>query len=165
MQYKPESFLKLPCRLLWCDGYIDENNLKVKMNLSDKIVYAHIKNRYQFFKGLGNQYFDSQQTIADVCNLDVRSVNTIIRNFEKNGIVVVLKKSYGRVLKNIYTFIRDLTVWKRKPGEKKNSPRVAVDYESFLIPEGEFINDLPDIGYSKEEELDIDNFDVPGWSE
>lgn len=164
MQYKPESFLKLPYRLLWCDGYIDENNLKVKMNLSDKIVYAHIKNRFQFFKNMGNQYFDSQQTIADVCNLDIKSVNTIIRKFEKSGIVIVLKQSYGRVIKNVYTFIRDLTVWKRKAGEKKNNPRVAVDYESFFIPEIDFVNDLSDISYSKEVELDIDNFDLPEWS-
>lgn len=165
MQYKQESFLKLPYRLLWCDGYIDENNLKVKMNLSDKIVYAHIKNRFQFFKGLGNQYFDSQQTIADVCNLDVRSVNTIIRNFEKSGIVVVLKKSYGRVLKNVYTFIKDLTLWKRPPGAKKNSTRVAVDYETYTLDEAEFVHNLPDIGYYKETELDIDNIDLPEWSE
>lgn len=164
MLYKEGSFLKLPYSLLWCDGYIDENKLQVKMNLSDKIVYSHIKNRYQFFKSMGKEYYDSQQSIADMCNLDVRSVNTIMRNFEKGGVIVVLKRSFGQILKNVYTFIRDLEVWKRKPGEKKNAPRVTVDYETFTLSEDEFVNDLPDIGYYKEVELDIDNIDLPGRS-
>lgn len=160
MVYKEGSFLKLPYSLLWCDGYVDENNIQVKMNQSDKIVYAHIKNRYQFFKSMGKEYFDSQQSIADVCNLDVRSVNTIIRNFEKGGVVVVLKRPFGQILKNVYTFIRDLKVWKRKPGEKKNAPRIPVT-DTILISEEEFMHNLPDIGYYKEVELDIDNFDMP----
>lgn len=160
-----ESFLKIPYRLLSCDGYVDENNLRVKMNLSDKIVYAYIKNRYQFFKAGGSDYFDSQQSIAVVCNLDVRSVNTIIRNFEKSGVLVILKKSYGRLLKNVYTSISDLSVWTREPGEKKNSVRIDVDYGSYLVTDKDFIVNLPDIGYSKEVEVDIGNIDIQGWTE
>jgi len=150
MQYKPESFLKLPYNLLWCDGYVDENNIRIKMNLSDKIVYSHIKNRYLFFKSMGKEYFDSQQTIADVCNLDVRSVNTIIRNFEKNGVVVVLKRAFGQILKNVYTFIRDLGVWRRKPGEKKNNIRIVADADIVHLKEDEFIHTLPDVNYRGE---------------
>lgn len=160
MLYKEGSFLKLPYSLLWCDGYIDENKLQVKMNLSDKIVYAHIKNRYQFFKSMGKEYYDSQQSIADMCNLDVRSVNTIMRNFEKGGVIVVLKRSFGQILKNVYTFIRDLEVWKRKPGEKKNTPRIAVDYETFKLSEDEFVHSLPDVNYTGQFETDYDDFNT-----
>lgn len=37
------------------------------MNLTEKIIYAHIRNRFDFFKGLGKEYYDTPSKLSLMC--------------------------------------------------------------------------------------------------
>lgn len=108
---KEDIFLKTPHVLLNASGYVSDKGEQVKLNLSDKILYLYIKSRADFFKSIGKEYYDSQQSIADFCNIDLKTCGVILRKFETNGVVHVIKKPHGNFLKNFYKRVDDLTLW------------------------------------------------------
>ena len=102
---KEEIFLKIPQLLINASGYENNSGCVVKLNLSDKLVYAYMKSRFDFFMSLGKEYYDTQQSVADYCNMDLKTCGVILRKFEDNGVISVVKKPQGNFLKNIYTYV------------------------------------------------------------
>lgn len=102
---KEEIFLKIPQLLINASGYVNNSGCVVKLNLSDKLVYAYMKSRFDFFMSLGKEYYDTQQSVADYCNMDLKTCGVILRKFEDNGVISVVKKPQGNFLKNIYTYV------------------------------------------------------------
>lgn len=147
-----EQFLMIPYKLLASTGYVSKDGVGVKMTLTEKIVYAHLKNRFDFFKGLGKEYYDTQQSIAAVCNMDIKSVGKILRKFIKEDLTTIYKKPYGNFLKNVYVNVPPLHLWTE--GES-----IVQEFKD------EFIEDMRDISYQPEQEFDIDMFDLspPEW--
>lgn len=158
MTMKQERFLMVPYKLLNASGYVNKAGECVKMNLSDKIIYAHIKNRFEFFKGLGKEYYDTQKDIADACNMDLKAVGNILRRFIKNGLTTIYKKPYGNFVKNVYTSVPPLHLWYKGVDVAQE---FLDDYE-YVIPE-DFVPTLPDIGYSREYETQENDIDLENW--
>ena len=102
---KEEIFLKIPQLLINASGYVNNSGDVVKLNLSDKLVYAYMKSRFDFFMSLGKEYYDTQQSVADYCNMDLKTCGVILRKFEDNGVISIVKKPQGNFLKNIYTYV------------------------------------------------------------
>lgn len=155
---KRDQFLMIPYKVLSASGYVNKHGECVKMNLSDKIIYCHLKNRFEFFKGLGNEYFDTQQSIADVCNMDLKATGNILRKFIKNELTTIYKKPYNNYLKNVYTHVGNLSLWYKKNGKVES---YIEEYE-YKIPD-DFVVDMIDVGYSPEMEINADNIDIE-WS-
>lgn len=155
----------IPYKLLNAGGYVNSNGECVKMNLSDKVIYAHLKNRFDFFKSLGNEYYDTQQSIADMCNMDLKATGNILRKFIEDGLTTVYKKRFNGYPKNVYTHVPNLRLWykdKKKAGQKAVVIIETLDFE-YEIPEN-FVVDLTDVGYSRDYELDINDMDLPEWA-
>jgi len=154
MQDKQEKFLILHYKLLSAGGYVSVSGEQVKMNLSDKVIYAHLKNRFEFFKGLGKEYFDTQQSIASVCNMDLKTVGNILRGFIDKGLTTIYKKPYGNFTKNVYTNVPHLKLWYK--GEDVVDSTEGFDYG---VPE-DFVNAMPDVCYlgNWEEENDLSEY-------
>lgn len=150
-----EQFLILPYKLLMAGGYVSNEGEYVKMNLTEKVIYTYIRNRFEFFKANGKEYYDTQKDIADVCNMDIKSVGIVLRKFIANGLTCVYKKPYGNFLKNVYTSIPDLNLWYKSETSasvrKINIDRLDVD---------DFEVNLSNIGYRPETELDINDLDI-----
>lgn len=145
---KQDQFLMIPYKLLRAVGYVKPDGECVKMTLTEKIIYAHIKNRFEFFKSLGKEYYDTQQAIADVCNMDIKSVGKIVRKFMDEGLVTAYKKRFNGFPKNVYTHVPTLVLYyKDRSTEANDEPEI--NKEDF---EGEHWQD------------DFDYGDVPDWA-
>ena len=161
-QRNENQFLMMPYKLLNAGGYVNSNGECVKMNLSDKVIYAHLKNRFDFFKSLGNEYYDTQQSIADMCNMDLKATGNILRKFIEDGLTTVYKKRFNGYPKNVYTYVPNLQLWYKD--KKKGSQKAAVFVETlefdYETPE-DFVDTSFDVGYRPESEFNFDNFDKP----
>jgi hypothetical protein len=151
----------MPYKLLNAGGYVNNNGECVKMNLSDKVIYAHLKNRFDFFKSLGNEYYDTQQSIADMCNMDLKATGNILRKFIEDGLTTVYKKRFNGYPKNVYTYVPNLHLWYKD--KKKGSQKAAVVVETldfeYDFPE-DLVDSMSDVGYYPENEFDINNLDL-----
>lgn len=159
MKDNAERFLMMPYNLLSAAGYVKPDGECKKMNLTDKIIYSYIRNRFQFFKGLGKEYYDTQQSIALMCNMDIKAVGNVLRKFIKDDLTKIYKKPYGNFQKNVYVNVPALQLWwKDKPIGKE-----FIDDFDYEIPK-DFVVNLTDVGYSRESEPDINDFDLPEWT-
>jgi len=160
-QRNENQFLMMPYKLLNAGGYVNNNGECVKMNLSDKVIYAHLKNRFDFFKSLGNEYYDTQQSIADMCNMDLKATGNILRKFIEDGLTTVYKKRFNGYPKNVYTYVPNLHLWYKD--KKKGSQKAAVVVETldfeYDFPE-DLVDSMSDVGYYPENEFDINNLDL-----
>lgn len=152
---KQDQFLMIPYKVLSASGYINKHGECVKMNLSDKVVYCYIKSRFQFFKSLGKEYFDTQQSIANFCNMDLKATGNILRKFIRNDLTTIYKKPYNNYQKNVYTYVGNLSLWYKKNGKVES----YIEEYKYQIP-NDFVVDLTDIGYSKESDIEIDSLDI-----
>ena len=149
-----EQFLMIPYKLLSAAGYVSKDGECVKMNLTEKIIYAHLRNRFEFFKGLGKEYYDTQQAIAAVCNMDIKSVGNVLRKFIKDDLTAIYKKPYGNFIKNVYVNVPPLHLW------YKDKPVSIDDVDDFKV---DFIEDMRDISYQPEQEFDLGMLYLPDW--
>lgn len=145
MKTDTERFLMVPYNLLSAAGYVNKDGECVKMNLTDKIVYAHIRNRFKFFKGLGKEYYDTQKAIAEVCNMDIKATGNILRKFIKDDLTTIYKKPYGNFVKNVYVSVPPLHLWYK---DKPITAEFVDDFE-YVIPD-DFVDTLPDVNYYPE---------------
>lgn len=155
-QQKQESFLQVPYKLFNASGYVKKDGECVKMTLTDKIIYAHIKNRFEFFRSLGKEYYDTQKDIANVFNMDIKAVGNILRKFISNDLTTIYKKPYGNFVKNVYVSVPPLHLWYK---DKKIESQDFIDDYEYMIPDN-FVVDLTDVGYSPESEFNPDNLDL-----
>lgn len=160
MQKRENQFLMIPYKLLGAVGYVNKDGECVKMTLTEKIIYAHLKNRFEFFKGLGKEYYDTQQSIADVCNMDIKSVGNVLRKFIKSELTTVYKKRFNGFPKNVYTNVPTLILY------NKDKPLILQeDFDNYEYPEMplDFVVDMYDTVEVNEYERDFDFDDVPDW--
>lgn len=151
---KQEQFLMVPYNLLNAAGYISKEGECVKMNLTEKIIYAHIRNRFDFFKKLGKEYYDTQKSIAEVCNMDIKATGNVLRKFIEADLTTIYKKPYGNFSKNVYVSVPPLQLWYK---DKPVSTEFIDDFE-YTIPE-DFVVDLSDIGFYGE----LEESDTTAW--
>lgn len=149
-----EQFLMIPYKLLSAAGYVSKDGECVKMTLTEKIIYAHLRNRFDFFKGLGKEYYDTQQSIAAVCNMDIKSVGNVLRKFIKDDLTTIYKKPYGNFIKNVYVSVPPLHLWYK---DKPIATEFVDDFE-YTIPE-DFAVEMPDVGFYGENP----ESDTSGW--
>lgn len=69
------------------------NQMKADRNFNalDKLVYAHMLQRYVFFSSKGNEYFDNQEEIAKALGVTRQTVATSIKTLEKNSLLITTK--------------------------------------------------------------------------
>lgn len=58
---------------------------------SDVIIYSFMLNRYVFFKGIGNSYFENIEDIAKGSRQAVATVNRAIKKLSKQGFISIKK--------------------------------------------------------------------------
>ena len=162
---KEEIFLKIPQLLINASGYVNNSGCVVKLNLSDKLVYAYMKSRFDFFMSLGKEYYDTQQSVADYCNMDLKTCGVILRKFEDNGVISVIKKPQGNFLKNIYTYVGRMKLCGGRGAFEIKESGLSDTYKEDVGKGVDTVDvfdhgDAPDNYYRNMEEV-VDEFDPP----
>ena len=112
-----EIFCKLPRRLMQASGYISPKDGKaVKLSATEKIIYIHLADRVKFFVGKkGGTLFESQETIAEACGVEVKTVGRVLKGFRDNGVVWAKKGKEAGSAHHRYYYTKvdtNLTLWK-----------------------------------------------------
>ena len=96
-----KEFLRVPLSLL--------QNTKDVLSSTDILVYTYIHQKMKFFvEEKKGEYYESQETIADILGMNPQTVRRSLLKLEKEGILKVERKRYKGVRKNYYVFIKDL---------------------------------------------------------
>lgn len=81
----------------------------LKLSPAQKIIWVHMNNRYNFFRSLGKEWFDSQEDIAFATGCDVSTVKLFIKQLVEHGYMKVeRKKIRGFVHSNSYNIVASL---------------------------------------------------------
>lgn len=76
-----------------------------------KILWLHIKDRHDFFAGLGKPWFESHEVIGEAVNCSRDTVITFMQALEKHGYLEVARRTVrGSQLQNTYVILADLKV-------------------------------------------------------
>jgi hypothetical protein len=105
-----ETFCKLSHEIMRATHWVSKTTGQhLKLTGTQKIVWVHMTNRYEFFRSLGNEWFDDQEEIARDTGCDVSTVKGFIKLLVKHGYMVVgRKKLRGYVHSNSYKIIAPL---------------------------------------------------------
>lgn len=98
----------------------------------DKNIYIVLKDRNEFFTGLGQDHYDTQEDIANLVNVSRRKAGDTIRKFIDSGVVVAEKR--GR--RNwTYRYIRPLElVYNLQTKERGDTNKSAPFIDDFEDP-------------------------------
>ncbi|WP_460163463.1 helix-turn-helix domain-containing protein [Pseudomonas sp. S2_F03] len=81
----------------------------LKLSAVQKIIWVQMIDRYNFFRLLGKEWFDSQEDIAFATGCDVSTVKAFIRLLVKHGYITVKRKRLrGFVSSNSYKIVASL---------------------------------------------------------
>ena len=70
------------------------------------LIYSYLLCKYSWFKSKGQQFFESQEKIAESCRSKYGSVRGSVRWLQSKGLITVRKVKSVDYLKNIY-FVED----------------------------------------------------------
>jgi hypothetical protein len=105
-----EAFIKFPKALMAAMHYISlTTGEEVQFTPSNKILWLHIKDRFDFFTSLGNEWFDNQEAIATATGSNISTVKRFLADLTKHGYLKTSKKKvWGCAFSNNYTIAQDL---------------------------------------------------------
>lgn len=108
-----ERFVKLPYALMKAKGFVNKDGEVIPLTHAEKIIYLYLKDRVQYFvHERKEEYFESQETIADNINVNRATVGRTVTKFRDNGILfAVSKKGVSKYNNLSYTSIKDLILF------------------------------------------------------
>lgn len=92
MEQKQKTFLQIDSDFLAAKT-IMHNGEKIELTFLEKGVYSHMKYRYRFFESKNQDYFESQQCIADVFATSLKTIQRAIKKLQDVGLIVVTATS------------------------------------------------------------------------
>lgn len=105
-----EPFIKFPKALLAATHWISlTTGEEIQFTPSNKILWLHIKDRFDFFTRLGNEWFDNQEAIAADTGSNISTVKRFLSDLATHGYLLKSKRKVGGcAFSNSYTIVRDL---------------------------------------------------------
>jgi len=107
-----EAFIKFPKALMAAAHYISlATGEEVQFTPSNKMLWLTIKDRYDFFTSLGNEWFDNHDDIAKLSGSTVSTVKRFLAELTKHGYLRTSKKKVGGcAFSNKYIIVQDLVL-------------------------------------------------------
>lgn len=132
-----EQFCKLTHEIMRATHWVSKTTGQhIKLTGTQKIIWVHMANRYQFFRSLGKEWFDDQEDIAKETGCDVSTVKEFIRLLEKHGYMVVeRKKLRGFVHSNSYKIVAPLQLHNKHASTVAPEPD-TVDVKDMCVVSG-----------------------------
>lgn len=126
-----EKYYRLSQDLCRASGFVSKTTAGqiVKLSSSAKIIYAYMYHRYEYFvTKLKGEYFETQATIGDGCDVESKTVGRILSMFMDHGIInaTLSKPKSGGYMRYTYQGITDDIEFVF--GKiKKDKPQIVVD--------------------------------------
>lgn len=106
-------FLAISYDLLNAVGFIDQEGNQVPLTLTDKIIYSHMKSRFDYFRvEKKSDYYDTQEAIADALNIDRTTVVRRLKRLIKHGAIIGFKKKNKNFQNWNYTSIPKIKLYR-----------------------------------------------------
>ena len=100
---KEETFSKLQDKLMQSVSVKKDEHTELVLDLYLKVIYSYMFRHYQYFKTMGKEYFESQDSIAEALQVVDRTVGRKIKEMVSAGIIEVTKSRASKgYLKNVY---------------------------------------------------------------
>jgi hypothetical protein len=105
-----DTFCKLTHEMMRATHWVSRSDGdKFKLSGTQKIIWIHMSSRYNFFRSLGQEWFDDQEDIARDTGCDVSTVKNFIKLLVQHGYMVVKRKKLrGYVYSNSYEILAPL---------------------------------------------------------
>lgn len=105
-----DAFIKFPKALMAATHWVSlTTGEEIQFTPSNKILWLHIKDRFDFFTSLGNEWFDNQEAIAAATSSNISTVKRFLADLAKHGYLKASKKKvWGCAFSNNYIIAQDL---------------------------------------------------------
>lgn len=125
-----DAFVKFPKALMAATHWISlTTGEEIQFTPSNKILWLHIKDRFDFFTSLGNEWFDNQEAIAAATGSNISTVKRFLADLTNHGYLKTSKKKvWGCAYSNNYTIAQDLI------GIARTESKVVVGSEMPTAP-------------------------------
>ena len=108
MENTTERFLKIDYRILGLQYIKDTNGNEKLFSLANRVLYAHLKVRFDFFKSRGEKYYDTNKAISTTIGVDEKTVSRGLKFLQDTGLVKVKKEKWRNLPKNVYEDVTDI---------------------------------------------------------
>ena len=89
-----KHFIQADKDIFYCEGVITKDGEKVKLSLTDKMIYFHMSDRKRLFSDRGSKHFESQSTIATLLFIDTKTAAKSLTKLLQSGLVFGHKESH-----------------------------------------------------------------------
>lgn len=94
LQHRVLQYKYTKSRLVFVDGRPEE----VEVTLLDKVIFIHMKNRYDYFTSRKDgKYYESYQQIAEPLGIDKKSVARFVQKWKSHGFIEYYNGAGNRV--------------------------------------------------------------------
>lgn len=94
LQHRVLQYKYTKSRLVFVDGKPEE----VEVTLLDKVIFIHMKNRYDYFTSSKvGKYYESYQQIAEPLGIDKKSVARFVQKWKSHGFIEYYNGAGNRV--------------------------------------------------------------------
>ena len=88
------NFIQADKSIFYCEGVVTKEGDKVKLSLTDKMVYFHMLDRKKLFTERGGKHFESQSTIASLLFIDTKTSAKSLTKLLEAGLVFGRKERH-----------------------------------------------------------------------
>ena len=89
-----KHFIQADKSIFYCEGVVTKEGGKVKLSLTDKMIYFHMLDRKRLFTERGGKHFESQSTIAGLLFIDTKTSAKSLTKLLKAGLVFGRKERH-----------------------------------------------------------------------
>ena len=89
-----KHFIQADKDIFYCEGVITKDGEKVKLSLTDKMIYFHMSDRKRLFSDRGSKHFESQSTIATLLFIDTKTAAKSLTKLLQSGLVFGYKETH-----------------------------------------------------------------------
>jgi len=131
---------EMMCATHWASRTTGEH---LKLSAAQKIIWVQMIDRYNFFRSLGKEWFDSQEDIAFAAGCDVSTVKAFIRLLVKHGYIAIKRnKLRGFVSSNSYKIVAPLQLHNNHASKVAPGPIVG-NVKDVLVASGVLVSNEP----------------------
>lgn len=108
----------------------------VSISASEKWLWLWMEDRFKLFNGLGNDWFDNQETLANETGNGVSTVKRFLSKLEKHGYLSrEVRRQGGRKVSNCYQILEPLQIAPSTPSQGTSVAVAANDAQEERTPD------------------------------
>lgn len=91
-----KSYSKVDKALMYASEWINHDGEVHSLSNNTKVLYTHLLNQYNYFTHLNKTYYQSQQTISDKLDLNLKTVKGGIKLLKEMGLLYIEEDGFRK---------------------------------------------------------------------